>query len=261
LNLEKGKLGIDFGKTAQDYLRHRAGFPQELFARLRPFRIGLAGQDILDLGTGTGSLARGFAAEGARVTALDISPQMLAAAATAAKDAGLEIAFQQAPAEATGLPPESFDVVAAGQCWHWFDRAKAAAEAKRLLRPGGFLLIAHFDWLPLPGNVVAETEALIEAHNPSWALGGGTGFYPQWAGDALGAGFRDLETFTCDQDVPYSHEAWRGRIRASAGVGGSLAAAQVGEFDAALAGLLATHFPGDPLQVPHRLFALIARKP
>jgi len=254
-------LSVDFGKTAEDYLRHRAGFPEELFVRLRPFGIGLAGQEILDLGTGTGSLAQGFASQDARVTALDVSSQMLAAADRAAQWAGLRIIFREAPAEETGLPPESFDVVAAGQCWHWFDRAKAASEARRLLRRGGLLLIAHFDWLPFPDNVVAQTEALIEAFNPDWSMGGGSGFYPQWAGDALTAGFAGLETFTCDLDVAYSHEAWRGRIRASAGVGGSMGAGQVEAFDRELAERLAEQFPQDPLLVPHRLFALVARKP
>ena len=42
----------------------------------------------------------------------------------------------------------------------------AALEARRLLAPSGRLVIAHFDWLPLPGNVVEATEALIKAHNP-----------------------------------------------------------------------------------------------
>ncbi len=63
------------------------------------------------------------------------------------------------------------------------------------------------------------------------------------------------------REVSYSHEGWRGRIRASAGVGGSLPDARVAAFDRALAALLAAEFPEQPLQVPHRAFAAIALAP
>ncbi len=66
-------MQIDFGKTAQDYGRYRAGFPPPLFERLATFGIGVPGQRILDLGTGTGTLARGFALRGCQVTGLDPS--------------------------------------------------------------------------------------------------------------------------------------------------------------------------------------------
>ena len=69
-----------------------------------------------------------------------------------------------ATAEDTQLPGASYDLVTAGQCWHWFDGDRAAAEARRLLRPGGSVVIAHFDWIPLPGNVASSTEAKIERH-------------------------------------------------------------------------------------------------
>jgi len=254
-------MTVDFGPTAADYARFRAGFPAELFERFAGMDIGLEGQRILDLGTGTGALARGFAARGAAVTAIDISDDMLAAARDLAAREGLTIETRRAGAEATGLPDNAVDVVTAGQCWHWFDRPAAAREARRVLLPGGRLAICHFDWIPLPGNVVAASERLIERHNPAWTLGGGTGLYPDWPGDVAGAGFGGIETFSFDSAVPYTHTAWRGRIRASAGVGGSLPAAAVARFDAEHAEMLAEHFPGDPLGVPHRAFALVATAP
>jgi hypothetical protein len=122
-------------------------------------------------------------------------------------------------------------------------------------------VIAHFDWIPLAGNLVAATEDLIRAHNPDWAFGGGTGLHADWLADATGAGFEQIETFSFDAAVAYSHEAWRGRIRASAGVGASLPPARVAAFDEALAALLAERFPDDPQAVPHRVFCLTARAP
>ncbi len=253
-------MEVDFGKTADDYTRHRAGFPDRLFDRLAAFGIGKPGQRVLDLGTGTGSLARGFARRGAEVTGLDIAPEMLAAAAELAAAEGLEVDFREGGAEATGLPDSAFDVVSAGQCWHWFDSAAAAAEARRLLRPAGRIVLCHFDWLPLPGNVVAASEALIRRHNPAWTQDGRDGFHGFHATALAVAGFTEIESFSFDRGVTYSHEAWRGRIRASAGVSGSLAPDRVAAFDAAHAALLAAEFPQDPLVVPHRCFALTALK-
>ncbi len=251
-------MKVDFGKTAADYSRHRAGFPDWLFDRLAGFGIGGPGHRILDLGTGTGSLARGFARRGAQVTALDIAPEMLRAAAQRAGAEGLEIDFREGAAETTGLPDGAFDAVTAGQCWHWFDSAAAAGEARRVLQPAGRIAICHFDWLPLPGNVVSASEALIRRYNPAWTQDGRDGFHGFHATTLAVAGFAEIESFSFDRGVAYSHEDWRGRIRASAGIGGSLAPAEVAAFDEAHAALLAAEYPEDPLVVPHRCFALTA---
>lgn len=210
----------DFGATADDYARHRAGFPASLFECLAALGIGEPGRSVLDLGIGTGSLARGFARRGCRVTGLDPAAPLLE--------------------KARGLD--------------------AAAEARRLLRPGGSVVIAHFDWLPLRGNLVAATEALIERHNPAWSLGGGMGLYPAWLRGLGEAGFEDIASFSYDVAVPYTPEAWRGRIRASAGVAASLPPESVARFDADLAALLDERFPGDGWTVPHRVFAVTARR-
>ncbi len=251
----------DFGATADDYCRHRAGFPDSLFDRLRGLEIGLPGQSIVDLGTGTGSLARGFARRGCKVLGIDPAEPLLAAARRLDAEAGVEIDYRVGRAEDTGVSSRSADVVTAGQCWHWFDRPRAAAEIARILRPGGRLVIAHFDWIPLGTNVVHATEKLIEAHNPEWKLGGGLGIHPWWLRDLGEARFRRLETFSYDLDVPYTPQAWRGRVRASAGVGGSMTGERVAQFDEALRQLLEAHFPGDVIEVPHRVFALIAEPP
>ncbi len=254
-------MDIDFGKTASDYGTHRAGFPEALFERLAAFGIGESGQRLLDLGTGTGSLGRGFARAGCRVTGLDPSDALTAEARRLDSEAGVATDYVTATAEHTGLADHAFDVVTAGQCWHWFDRPKAAAEIRRLLVPGGALVLAHFDWIPLPGNVVEATERLIKAHNPQWRYDGMPGIHAYELADVARAGFRGIETFSFDEHTPYSHQAWRGRVRASAGVGASLAPGAVEGFDSDLAALLAENFPEDPLAVLHRCFALICRAP
>jgi SAM-dependent methyltransferase len=257
------ELGLkpDFGKTADDYGCHRAGFPDSLYERLAGFEVGVAGQRIVDLGTGTGTLARGFARRGCRAIGIDPSAPMLETARALDAEAGVKVDYRVARAEETGIPDAWADVVSAGQCWHWFERARAAAEVARILRADGRVVIAHFDWIPLRGNVVRATEELIERHNPRWKLAGGLGLHAQWLRDLGEAGFRALETFSYDVDVPYTPEAWRGRVRASAGVGGTLAPDAVARFDAEHRELLATRFPGSPLAILHRVFAVVGRAP
>jgi SAM-dependent methyltransferase len=258
---ETREVGVDFGRTAEDYAAHRAGFPKELFDRLAAMGIGRSGQRLLDLGTGTGTLARGFAHRGALVVGVDPAESLLAEARRLTRGEGVQVDYRVGRAEDIDAPDGAFDVVTAGQCWHWFDGSSAAAECERVLVPGGALVICHFDWLPVPGNVVAATEALILEHNPEWPLSGGLGMYPLWTLDVAGAGFTDLETFSFDVNVVYRHDSWRGRIRASAGVAASLPADAVAAFDAELAALLERDFPTEPLEVPHRVWALVARAP
>ncbi|KKJ75328.1 methyltransferase [Kiloniella litopenaei] len=261
---EIGKVnsdGIDFGKTAQDYAKHRAGFPAIVFDLLQERGIAIPGQSLVDLGTGTGTLARGFAARGVDVIGVDPAEAILEQARLMAQDEGVSVTFQRGSSEETGLESGRFDVVTAGQCWHWFEAARATKECQRILRPGGYLAICHFDWLPLPGNVVSATESLIQKHNPRWGMSDGTGIYPQWTIDMARGGFEEIETFSQDLLVRYSHEDWRGRIRASAGVSASLSPEDVVAFDKEHADLLHREFPNDPLFIPHRLWCAVARKP
>lgn len=252
---------VDFSKTAGDYARHRAGFPKQLFERLERYEIGVHQQKVLDLGTGTGTLARGFARRGCDVTGVDVSEELVAEARRLDEEAKITIDYRVAKAERTGLPTASFDVVAVGESWNWFKRGKAAREALRLLVPRGRIVLVSFDWLPLPGSVVETTEELILKYNHRWRFAGSTGLYPQWLTDLRTAGFGDVETFSMDVDVAYGHQGWRGRVRASSGVGASMPRGKVVRFDEKLRLLLLERFPEEPLQVPHRLWVVLGRAP
>ena len=255
-----GVDGARFGSAADDYAVHRADFPSVGIDRMVALGVGTAGQRLLDLGCGTGTLARQFAARGCSVTGADVDARMLAAGGALADSAGLEVSWRECPAEDTGLGSASFDVVTAAQCWHWFDGDAAAAEVRRLLVPGGRVAVCGFDWLPLPDTVSGVTELLIQAHNPSWKLGGIRDPGPAARRQLVGAGLELLETFTFDVDVPYALDSWRRRISASAGIL-DLGADQATAFDAELAEVMADRFPGDDLIAPHRVWASVAVSP
>ncbi len=251
-------MNVDFGRTAADY-GHRPGFPDELFERLVELGIGDPGQRVLDMGTGTGHFGRGLAQRGCEVVGLDPSDGLISEAKRLDAELGVRMDYVVGHAERTMLDESSFDVVSAGQCWRWFDRHKAVREVKRVLRPGGRLVIAQFDWLPLPGNVVEATEKLIEKYNSEWNLGGGTGLHTDALTDVRRAGFTQVETFSFDLALPFSPEAWRGRVRASAGVQASMSSDMVARFDEKLRRALEDDFPGESLSIPHCAWALVCR--
>jgi SAM-dependent methyltransferase len=105
------------------------------------------GDQILDLGTGTGSVALQVAAivgEDGRVVGQDISHDMLAIAARRASQMGLSnVEFEKARAESIPAEDSSFDVVLASlSLMYVIDRAAAAREVARVLRPGGRFVAA-----------------------------------------------------------------------------------------------------------------------
>lgn len=252
----------NFGRTASDYGRHRAGFPPVFFDRLAAHGVLSEGRSALDLGTGTGTLARGLAERGMAVTGVDVAGSMVKQAHQIAVEMKLDIDFRCAPAEKTGLEDERFDLLTAGQCWHWFQRPTVARESVRLLRAGGHIVIAHLDWLAFSDNVVDMTVKTILDFGARFAPQlefGQNGIYPQWTTDVREAGFEGIETFSFDIDLDYRREDWRGRVRASGPIGASLPPAKVAEFDELFRTRLERF--ADPLSVPHRVWALIARKP
>jgi hypothetical protein len=79
--------------------------------------------------------------------------------------------------------------------------------------------------------------------------------------DLQTAGFREIETFSFDLVESYSHEAWVGRVRASAPIAGTLDCDGVRACSQELAVMLRARFAEDPLAVPHRVWAVTAHAP
>lgn len=252
-------MKADFGKTDADYRNYRAGFPESFFESLQERGLIRGSEAVLDLGTGTGTIARSLATIGCKVTAVDPSGALLAQAKELAELEGQEINWRQATAEDTQLEGHSFDVAIAGQCWHWFDASKAIDEVKRILRNDSLLVIAHFDWLSFSGNVVQRTAELIKEMNPGWDYTGSVGIYPKWFRHLSEGGFRGIQSYTYDEDVVYTHEGWRGRMRACGGVGGSMDSETIEAYDRSLADILSKEFPEDPLSIPHRVFVVYGK--
>ncbi len=136
-----------FGSVAADYAALRPGYPADVVA----FLLGERPLRVLDLGAGTGLLTDVLLAAGLEVVAVDPSPQMLDE--LRARHPGVPVCVGDA--EAVPLPDHGVDAVVAGQAAHWFDPGPAAAELRRVLRPGG---VVGFVW-----NVRDETVPWVAA--------------------------------------------------------------------------------------------------
>jgi SAM-dependent methyltransferase len=248
---------IDWGRTSSDYAEFRPGPPASFYERLRALGVGIKGQRILDLGTGTGVLAREFALAGCRAAGVDISAEQIEAARTLTREERIAVEFRVAPAENTEFPVASFDVVTANQCWLYFDRDRAAAEVKRLLVPNGVLVVSHFTYLPRLDPIARRTEELVLRFNPQWTAADWSVDVPEiprWVrGDFTLAG-----SFVYDEAIPFTREGWRGRMRACRGVGAALSPAEVERFDQEHAAMLGASVP-ERFHVLHRLNAHVLR--
>ena len=253
---------VDFGRHSDDYVRFRPGFPASFYDRLDAL-APIAGARALDLATGPGVIALELAARGAQVVGIDVSPPQIAAAEQLAHDRQLarSTRFAVAPAEDTGLRSDSFDLVTSGQSWHWFDPVAALTEARRVLRPGGVLVIAHYTYLAEHDPLARDTEDLILQVNPAWTMSGWTGIFPELIDGVIRGGLELVEQFCYQHAEPFTHVAWRGRMRTCNGVGsGDLSPEEVQRFDDELARMLARKYP-DPVKVDHRVWCVVAREP
>ena len=130
-----------FSDGAIDYERSRPGYPERLFADLAGIAELTPVSRVLELGCGTGQATAGLARLGVGVTALDLSPEMAAAAARNVA-AFPKVVVTAGAFEDWPLPDEPFDVVFAATAFHWLDPAVRMRKSADALRPGGFLAIA-----------------------------------------------------------------------------------------------------------------------
>lgn len=122
-----------------------------------------AGQEVLDVAAGTGNVAIVAAREGARVVALDHTPEMVERGRRRSRAAGVDVEWVEGDAEALPCDDESFECVVSAFGAILTPRPSVmASEAFRVLRPGGTLGLTSWR----PDSLIPATTALIGRYLP-----------------------------------------------------------------------------------------------
>jgi len=130
-----------FSGRVKEYAQYRARYSTQIIATLEA-QCGLRKEDVIaDVGAGTGMLAELFLEHGNSVIAVEPNAEMLAVCA-AMQERHPALRTVMASAEETTLADASVDFVVVGRAFHWFDAERARAEFARILRPGGWLVLA-----------------------------------------------------------------------------------------------------------------------
>ncbi len=157
-----------FATAGKAYETGRPEYPPDAIKCLvNRLRLG-PGTHVLDVGAGTGKMARLLLPTGARVTGIEPVPDM--------RDAFMR-ALPSTPildgtAEALPVPDASVDAIVVGTAFHWFDGLAALREARRVLRPGGALGLAwnvRDETVPWVAELVAMVATYMHGDPPRYA--------------------------------------------------------------------------------------------
>jgi SAM-dependent methyltransferase len=164
-----------FASTALFYEELRPPYPPEFFREVaRQLKLSRH-HALIDLGTGPGLLALGFAPYVGRITGVDPEPEMLAAANEAAARARADLKLIEGKAET--LPEEigAFDIVTIGRALHWMEREPTLARLERLVARDGVIAVCASVSAPDGRNAwLDDYDAARRAWSPAtlWAESG-----------------------------------------------------------------------------------------
>jgi SAM-dependent methyltransferase len=193
-----------FGDDAERYDRVRPPYPVELIDALMAERP----TTVLDVGCGTGIVSRLFTARGCDVLGLEPDPRM----ADVARRRG--VAVEIGSIEGWDSGGRSFDLLTAGQAWHWVDPGRGAEKAAEALRSGGRIGLFWNQARP-DASVRPALDRAYAAHAPE--LGGRSvlmgqrdvSLYESVARSLQPSGaFEDVAIEMFGHDVTYSAAEW-----------------------------------------------------
>ncbi|HUZ43011.1 MAG TPA: class I SAM-dependent methyltransferase [Acidimicrobiales bacterium] len=204
---EDRRRAMSFGADPGLYDRTRPSYPDALVDRLLADGAG----DVLDVGCGTGIVSRLFLARGCRVLGIEPDDRM----AAYARQSGL--AVEAGRLEAWDPAGRSFDLLVAGQAWHWVDPEAGAVKATEVLGPGGRIGL-FWNWAMHPPEVGEAFAAIysrlapgLDGHSIVLGMGADDRFGLAAAGLAK-AGFERIEQAEFRWPATYTAAHWHDHL-------------------------------------------------
>lgn len=211
---------IDFGQVANSYASSREDIPVNLMDSLYLRNIFLEGKKVADIGSGTGVLTRKLALRKADVVGIEPSEVLLEQAVSFNLTKNFTIPYHQGSAEATGLAESQYDLVTVMRAWHWFDRAKAIQEIKRILKAKGTLIVIDSGFLS-GGPTVEKTFDLFSKYVKNNLKPAGSkaesnmrinGFPVEWFDEWQQSGFELRDFYKLNYSVNFTKQQWIERV-------------------------------------------------
>lgn len=247
-NIDKGN-SFDWGKTSRDYAKYRDIYPEEFYKAIVDFGLGIAGQNCLDIGTGTGVIPRNMYKYGAKWTGCDIAENQILMAKELSIQGGMDIQYFPVATEDLDFPEKSFDLISAAQCFMYFKRETALPKIASLLKDDGILLVLYMAWLPNKCEITKMSLDSVHKANPDWN-GGQTYECPLAFNDFTYSIFDLAFHKEVYVDVPFTRESWNGRVKACRGIGASLSPEKIAEWEKEHMNMLEKIMPTETT-IPH----------
>ena len=173
-----------FDGKGEIYSKYRPSYPIELIDYLY-ITVGMEHGDIIaDIGSGTGILTKLLLEKGSRLYAVEPNEDMRAVAERELCRFENYIPVAGA-AEGTGLFEQSVDFIIAAQAFHWFDQKHFTKECRRILKPGGKIVLV-WNYGDVESGIVSENDAINRMYCPEYKGSSGG------ANSVIGNGFSDF---------------------------------------------------------------------
>lgn len=155
------ELGKNFGQIVDAYERFRPDYPAEIFHRIVN-AVSPPRQRLVDLGIGTGKLARGFLQDFKEI--IGVEPDRVMAEKLTELEPRIRVRI--ATAEEIAFAPSTVDAVTVGHALHWMDPAVVLAQVTTWIRSGGVFAVVAGGFCPPDGPA---RELIEEEFERKWA--------------------------------------------------------------------------------------------
>jgi SAM-dependent methyltransferase len=155
------ELGKNFGQIVDAYERFRPGYPAEIFHRIAN-AVSPPRRRLVDLGIGTGKLARGFLQDFDEI--IGVEPDQAMAEKLSELEPRIEVRL--GTAEEIAFAPSTIDAVTVGHALHWMDPAIVLSHVTSWLRSAGVFAVVAGGFCPPEG---AAREIIDHEFEEKWA--------------------------------------------------------------------------------------------